>query len=89
MCIRDSRFDEIEAGVEGKAAIYRRRIIFLMGMQTLTWDTVWTARRRGIYRPGRFTLRSGDGFGLTQSSQTDKKFLKRAGIKMEQHPDGK
>lgn len=63
------RFDEIEAGVEGKAAIYRRRIIFLMGMQTLTWDTVWTARRRGIYRPGRFTLRSGDGFGLTQSSQ--------------------
>lgn len=64
------RFDEIEAGVEGKAAIYRRRILFLMGMQALSWDTVWTAKRRGLYRVGQFTLRSGDGFGLTQSSQS-------------------
>ena len=30
-----------------------------------------------------------DGKFLTQSIQTDKKFLKLAGIKMEQHPDGK
>ena len=29
-----------------------------------------------------------DGKFLTQSIQTDKKFLKLAGIKMEQHPDG-
>jgi uncharacterized protein (DUF58 family) len=64
------RFDEIEAGVEGKAAIYRRRILFLMGMQALSWDTMWTAKRRGVYRPGQFTLRSGDGFGLTQSNQS-------------------
>ena len=64
------RFTEMEAGVEGKSAIYRRRILFLMGLQTLSWDTVWTAKRRGVYRPGRFTLRSGDGFGLTQSNQS-------------------
>lgn len=64
------RFSEIEAAAEGSSAIYRRRIIFLLGFQKLSWETRWSARRRGIYYLDHFILRSGDGFGFTQSSQT-------------------
>ena len=51
----------------GAGALYRRRLVFLMGLQTVSWDTVWAARRRGIYQLGSVVLRSGDGFGLTQT----------------------
>ena len=48
-------------------ALYRKRLAFLMGWQEVEWKTVWTARRRGIYQLGELILRSGDGFGLTQT----------------------
>lgn len=63
------RLSEEEARIEGKTAILRRRVIFLMGLQSISWDTVWSAKRRGLYYFDRLTLRSGDGFGFTQSSQ--------------------
>ena len=50
------------------AALYRKRLAFLMGFQSVSWDTVWAARRRGIYQLGAIQLRSGDGFGLTQTA---------------------
>ncbi len=45
---------------------YRRTFSFVMGHETLTLRSVWTARRRGVYRMDRLMLRSGDGFGLSQ-----------------------
>ena len=55
---------------EMKVFILRRRIIFLMSFQNMSWDTVWSAGRRGLYFIDRLMLRSGDGFGLTQGSRT-------------------
>ncbi|MCD7768867.1 MAG: DUF58 domain-containing protein [Oscillospiraceae bacterium] len=48
--------------------MYSRRFAFVGGYSALSWDTVWTGSRRGVYRPGVMTLRSGDGLGLTQSA---------------------
>ena len=45
---------------------YRRSFAFVMGYETLTLTSRWTARRRGVYKPEKLHLRSGDGFGLTQ-----------------------
>ena len=59
-------FDGPEAEAEGASAVYRRRFLFLMGGQTLRWETTWRAQRRGVYRLSTLSLRSGDGFGLTQ-----------------------
>jgi len=49
--------------------LYRRRILFLMSFQSISWGTVWMARRRGVYEASKVSLRSGDGFGLTRSMQ--------------------
>ncbi|MCD7845011.1 MAG: DUF58 domain-containing protein [Oscillospiraceae bacterium] len=58
-----------ERGEEQKPLVmYMRRFAFVGGYSTLAWDTVWTGIRRGVYRPGVMTLRSGDGLGLTQSA---------------------
>lgn len=62
------QFSPEEAERTGRARAYLRRFPFVMGYSTLTWETRWTGVRRGVYRPGRIVLRSGDGFGLTQSS---------------------
>lgn len=64
------RYDlsEMETGVGPASSQYRRRLAFLMGYQTLTFSCSWRARRRGIYQLSRLSLRSGDGFGLTQSA---------------------
>ncbi len=62
------RFSEDEARATGRSEAYMRRFAFVMGMSTLSWDTEWTGVRRGVYRPQDLVLRSGDGFGLTQSS---------------------
>ena len=48
-------------------ALYRKRLAFLMSWQEVSWQTTWAARRRGIYQLGALTLRSGDGFGLSQT----------------------
>lgn len=61
-------FSEEEAAYTGRKDAYMRRFSFLMGWSELSWDTVWTGERRGVYRPRSFVLRSGDGFGLTQST---------------------
>ena len=62
------RFSEEEAQHTGRAEAYMRRFAFVAGMSELSWDTEWTGVRRGVYRPQDLVLRSGDGFGLTQSS---------------------
>ena len=61
-------FSEEEAAYTGRKDAYMRRFSFFMGWSELSWDTVWTGERRGVYKPGKFVLRSGDGFGLTQST---------------------
>lgn len=65
-------FSEEEAARTGRERAYSRRLSFIMGYSALAWDTVWTGLRRGVYRPDDLVLRSGDGFGLTQSSGTVK-----------------
>ena len=57
-----------ETARTGRTEAYLRRLAFLPGFGTLEWDTVWTGVRRGVYRPENLVLRSGDGFGLTQSA---------------------
>lgn len=61
-------FSEEETAFTGQKSAYMRRFSFFMGWSELSWDTVWTGERRGVYRPSAFVLRSGDGFGLTQST---------------------
>ncbi len=60
-------FSETEAELAGRENAYMRRFAFLMGHSDLTWKCRWTGRRRGVYRPQDLLVRSGDGFGLTQS----------------------
>lgn len=60
-------FSEAEAEYSGRKNAYMRRFSFLMGHRTLSFSCVWTGNARGVYRPDDIILRSGDGFGLTQS----------------------
>ena len=64
------QMEEQEVALEGCSTLYRRRILFLLGWRSLDWETVWTAQKRGVYPLRDFTLRSGDGFGLTQVVKT-------------------
>lgn len=61
-------FSDEEAQHTGRKRAYLARFSFVMGWSELSWDTVWTGEHRGVYRPQDIVLRSGDGFGLTQSS---------------------
>ena len=61
-------YTEAEAQYLGRTEAYVRRFSFIGGGSTLEWDCVWTGVRRGVYRPQELTLRSGDGFGLTQTT---------------------
>ena len=61
-------FPEEEAANTGRARAYIRRLSFVMSYSALEWETVWTGAHRGVYLPQNIVLRSGDGFGLTQSS---------------------
>lgn len=61
-------FSDDEAQYIGRKQMYLSRFAFVMGYSELSWDTVWTGEHRGVYRPQDLVLRSGDGFGLTQSS---------------------
>lgn len=45
----------------------RRKSAFITGGETVTWRIPFTAAHRGIFRAGDVVLRSGDGFGLTQT----------------------
>lgn len=58
--------DGSAAAEVGKTAL-KKKFAFIMGRESLSWDSLWTARRRGVYAVERLTLRSGDGFGLTHA----------------------
>lgn len=61
-------FSEEEAENTGRKEAYMRRLSFFAGWSEQEWETVWTGEHRGVYRPRKLVLRSGDGFGLTQST---------------------
>ena len=61
--------EEENTDSEVTKALFRRRILFLMSYQAVSWNTVWSARRRGVYEASKMSLRSGDGFGLSRSMQ--------------------
>lgn len=62
-----------QARLEGsrgeEAAFLHKKFTFVTGGEELAWESRWTARRRGIFRPARMELRGGDGFGLTQKER--------------------
>lgn len=60
-------FSDEEAEHTGRKSAYMRRMSFLMGWSELEWETVWTGVCRGVYRFPGLVLRSGDGFGLSQT----------------------
>ena len=71
----DSGFSRYEitpgdAGVEERTPYFRKSIVFLWSYQSISWNTTWSARRRGLYIIDRLFVRSGDGFGLTHSTQS-------------------
>ena len=57
-----------EAERTGRKEAYVRRLAFLPGYGEISWDTEWSGVRRGVYRPHKLGVRSGDGFGLAQSA---------------------
>lgn len=58
----------IDEGIDAVSAdMLYKKFVFVMGNEEIIWKSVWEGRRRGIYRPGRIKVRTGDGFGLTQS----------------------
>lgn len=61
-------FSPEEEAHTGRDRAYVRRLSFVGSYSELAWETAWTGVRRGVYRPGNIVLRSGDGFGLTQST---------------------
>ena len=56
---------EAEVWAFGKAL--KKRFAFLMSRERLTFSGKWVAKRRGLYQVDSLVLRTGDGFGLTQS----------------------
>ena len=73
LCIMpDEGFEEAVVSVkerdywEGGMAL-KKRFSFIMGRGSLELRTGWEAKRRGVYYLDRLVLRSGDGFGLTQT----------------------
>lgn len=50
--------------------VLKKKFAFIMSRQSMTWTSDWVANRRGIYPIKELTLRSGDGFGLTQTEKT-------------------
>ncbi len=57
----------VDEGIEAKEIeVLYKKFVFVMGREEIIWQSSWIARHRGIYRPGGFRVRTGDGFGLTQ-----------------------
>ncbi|MCL2818089.1 MAG: DUF58 domain-containing protein, partial [Clostridiales bacterium] len=44
----------------------KKRFSFLLWNQSLSWDVVWRAQKRGVFRLGGLKLITGDAFGLMQ-----------------------
>ncbi len=59
----------MEGAAGEEASFLHKKFTFVMGGEELIWESRWTARRRGIFRPGRVELRGGDGFGLTRKER--------------------
>lgn len=47
----------------------RQSFSFIGSYQTLTVNSIWRAKRRGLYLIDQLVARSGDGFGLAQGNQ--------------------
>ena len=60
--------EELEVNAGGAGPLYRRRVLFLPPGGAVEWDTVWRASCRGVCPFRSLSVRSGDGFGLTQST---------------------
>ncbi|MBR6231339.1 MAG: DUF58 domain-containing protein [Lachnospiraceae bacterium] len=60
-------FSPEEAHYSGWEKAYMRKFAFLMGHSEMEFECIWTGKRRGVYRPRNIILKSGDGFGLTQT----------------------
>jgi len=57
----------IDEGIQAKEVeMLYKKFVFVMGNEEIVWQSNWIANHRGIYRPGQFRIRTGDGFGLTQ-----------------------
>lgn len=66
----DDSMERYEPSVQEAATlhpVFRKKIAFLMGFKKVSWVSRYTACRRGVYPVKNVTLRSGDGFGFTQS----------------------
>ena len=50
--------------------ISKKKFSFILWHQTLSWRTVWNAKKRGLYQVKNLRLVSGDGLGLVQNSIT-------------------
>lgn len=61
---------KLEGAKGEEASFLYKKFTFVMGGEELHWESRWTARRRGIFRPARVELRAGDGFGLTQKERS-------------------
>ena len=44
-----------------------RKCSFLLWHQSMEWDAVWAAKKRGIFQAAQVLLHSGDGFGLSET----------------------
>ena len=58
--------DRKEESFLPKELVSKKKFTFVLWYQTLSWTTVWEARRRGIYHIDKLRLVSGDGLGLAQ-----------------------
>ena len=62
--------DRKEESYLPKELVSKKKFTFILWHQTLSWTTIWEARRRGIYQVGRLRLVSGDGLGMAQKQTT-------------------
>jgi len=60
-------FTEREQVDDTKKVVFRKKLAFILSHRKVSWKSAYAARRRGIYQIRRVLLRSGDGFGFTQS----------------------
>ena len=66
-----SREESALEGFEGAELLgWRQRFSLLLWESQLRCPCTWQARRRGLYRPQRVLLRTGDGLGLTQLARS-------------------
>ena len=66
-----SREESALEGFEGAELLgWRQRFSLLLWESEVRCPCAWQAKRRGLYRPQRVLLRTGDGLGLTQLARS-------------------